>query len=180
MEDLLPILVLVGYAVLSLLGRLVQGKKRPDVDDSADPVTVDTMLRDMLRQAGVEPEPSVPEEHRPTRSEHRPTRGEHRQDAAETAYTVTEHRRTASETRVTRSEHVPRASDHLVSPGEHLKGDAHLPPVPKIAPPKARRKRSRFASALVSNLRGEALGRAIVLREILGPPVSLRTPDERG
>lgn len=181
MEELIPILVLVAYVVLSLLGRLAnKGKK--GTDESASPTTVDRMLREMMGQAGVEPEPPVPAEHRPTRSEHRPTASEHRQAPGEIYATAAEHRPTRTETRVSPSEHRPRASDHLPTPGEHLKGDVVvLPPIPKTAPPGRRRRRSPFADAVVSNLRGGsgALGRAIVLSEILGPPVSLRPPGEQ-
>jgi hypothetical protein len=186
MEELIPILVIVAYAVLSLLGRLAKKAKgqeaEADVDAGQEPSTVDRMLRDMMRQAGIEPEPPVPGEHRPTLGEHRTTAPEHHQAAPETYATASEHERTRTETRLTPSEQAPRLSDHLRTPGEHLKGDVFpLPPIPKLRPPRGRRQRSRFADAVVADLgSAKKLGRAIVLREILGPPVSLRPPDEQG
>lgn len=184
MEELVPLLVLVAYAVLSLLGRFARkrgGEDVQDVHEPAEPSTVDRMLRDMMRQAGVEPEPQVPSEHRPTPGEHRPTVSEHRQAASETYVTVSEHRQTATETRPTPSEHALRATEHLPTPGEHLKGDLPVLPIAKVRPHKRKRRRSPFVNAISADLTGgaEALGRAMVLCEILGPPLSLRPPDGR-
>lgn len=185
MEGLIPVLIFVAWIVLSLMGRLARGMDKKKVEGGAQPSAFEKAMRDIMREAGLAQElpgvePPVASEHRPTLAEHRPTASEHLQTYGETQRTVSEHRPTASEARPTFSEHVPVASEHLPTPGEHLRGDVRLPPIPVAKKRLQRQKgRSPFAAAVVGDLRGgRSLARAMVLREILGPPVSLRSPGE--
>jgi len=186
MEELIPVLIVVAWVVLKLMGRLARGmEKKGQGAAGPQPSAFEQAMREIMREAGLAEgppvaEPPVASEHRPTLTEHRPTASEHAQTYGETQFTVTEHRPTASETRPTVSEHVPRLSEHLPTPGEHLRGDVEVPPIPAPKKRSQRKKgRSSFAAAVVGDLRGKrSLARAVVLREILGPPVSLRSPGE--
>lgn len=62
---------------------------------------------------------------------------------------------------------------------EHRPGDVVVTRPP--APARRRVLKPGFGRRLVADLQGdrESLARAIVLREILGPPVGLRPPDRR-
>lgn len=190
MEDLIPFLAVIAYIVLTIVSKVAQNRKKAAAEPGPrpnKPTVVDQMLREMMRQAGIPEEKPVASERRVTASEHRPTVAEHRPTVSETRPTASEHRPTPSEIRPTLSEHVPRASEHLPSPGEHLKGDAVLPPIPELPPigqvptgERSRRRRSQLASSLAADLHGggRSLARAVVLREILGPPVALRRPGD--
>lgn len=186
MEELIPLLIFVAWIVLSLLGRLARSldKKKKGDTEGTEPSTFERTMRELMREAGLAEEPVVVEppvvsEHRPTPGERRPTATEHARTYGETRRTVSEHLPTATETRRTFSEHLPTGSEHLFTPGEHLRGDVRVPPVPKGKRPRRPRRRSPFASAVVRDVRGgRSLARAVLLREILGPPVGLRRPDE--
>lgn len=148
---------------------------------------VQQALRDLAEQMGVEiqvapAEEPVASEHRETASEHRRTRTETRGTVSEHREVVSEHRRVQSEVRQTSSEIDLPSSEHDWTSSEHVRGDLRRVPLPAASLP-TRRRRSVFARRLQRDLVGGGgnLARAIVLREILGPPVSLRSPsDERG
>ena len=176
MEDLIPFLAVIAYIVLTIVSKVAQNRKKAEAGGRprSKPTAVDQMLREMMRQAGIPEEQPVASERRVTASEHHTTVSEHRPTLSETRPTVSEHRPTPSEIRPTFSEHVPRASEHVPSPGESLKGDAVLPPIPKL-PAIGRvptgekgRRRSRLASSVAADLHGggRSLARALVLREI--------------
>ena len=145
-------------------------------------------LRDLAKQMGIEVEVEPAEQ--PVASEHARTAGEHRRTELETRRTLSEHvvepsehRRTASEAARTASEAIFEAREHRVTPGEHRRGDLRAPgPAARrlAAPPRvAGRVRSDFARRLRADLgAGDSLARAIVLREILGPPVGMRPPGQ--
>lgn len=184
MEQLIPVLIFIAWVVISILGRLAKSAKKQQ--GSRPPTAFEQAMREIMREAGLTQEqpavePPVVSEHRPTPSEHRPTPSEHAPTYGETRPTVAEHRPTASEARPTVSEHVPRPSEHLPTPGEHLRGDVLVPPALPIRKSTRRKKgRSRLAAAVVGDLRGRrSLARAVLLREILGPPLGLRPPDSR-
>ncbi len=152
--------------------------------------TLQEALRDLADQMGidVETEPkTIPAAAEPTwtASEHRQTSGEHQQTMAETRPTVsetlmsaTEHQRTRSESRRTSSEEGWVLSEHQWTPGEHERGDGGGASIPRLAGP-----RSKRTSLLTQRLRRDlasrnALAKAVVLRDVLGPPVSLRAPTD--
>ena len=70
-------------------------------------------------------------------------------------------------------------SEHRASASEHLPGDVKIER--RVAPPPTRTWQPDFGSRLIADLRGdpESLARAIVLTEILGPPVGLRGSGSR-
>jgi hypothetical protein len=186
MEELIPILIFVAWIVISLLGRLAKGlDKKKTTEGGSQPSAFEQAMREIARQAGLaeeEPavEPPVASEHRPSPGERRPTATEHAQAYGETWGTAAESEPTASEIRPTFSEYLPRPSEHLPTPGEHLHGDVVVSPIAlSEGRPKQWKTRSPFASAVVRDLRGgRSIARAVVLREILGPPVGLRSPGE--
>lgn len=133
--------------------------------------------RRLMRRAGLESS-----EHQETAGEHTETPGEHRRTFGESLITAEEHR-------VSRSEHVPTASEHLRTFGEHrgtleehLPGDLPVKRKRKLAAvPGSRETASRVRSKIdvLHDLHGPRdLARAIVLREVLGPPVALRDPQD--
>lgn len=152
-------------------------------------VTLQEALQDLAKQMGVEVATGPPEA--PVASEHRPTASEHRQTAMETSSTFSEHievaaehRQRATEIRRTASEIALDAADHQWSPGEHVRGDvtrarSAAAGITPAVPTAHRVGQSAFAKRLKTDLgnRG-SLARAIVLKEILGPPVSLRSPSQ--
>ncbi len=198
MDELLPIILVLSWALISWLGNKAKKKGQRQESESAEPSAVEQFLQQISREAGLAPEqppppppPPVPirvavprppgtgSEHRVTASEHRPSASEHRPSASEHRPSASEHRPSASEHRPSASEHRPSASEHRHTTSEHIPGDAALPAIPRRGSDQPRR-RSKLGAALAADLHGgrETLSRAVVLREILGPPVSLRSRDE--
>ncbi len=185
MEDIIGFLFVTLY-LLSYLRGLLPKRSRgqepaPPVSHGqppkkADPNSVEGMLEEIRRQvAEAAREQEVVEEHRRTAGEHLPTPSEHRPTVSEREPFYSDHRQAPSEILVTQTEHELAESEHRWSLEEHTKGDVSLPPVPLQAPATAGKPRTRFARDVVRDLRGGTrLARAVVLQEILGPPVSLR------
>ena len=156
--------------------------------DASQEPALQKMLRDLAEQMGLETEvePAEPpraSEHRPTSSEHRRTQletrataSEHQLRASEHQRTPSEYQRTASETRRTASEEVFALPEHQVTASEHQWGDVVGHGMPQSMP-RRHRQRSKFLRRLHADLAGgrDSLARAVVLREILGPPVGLRS-----
>jgi hypothetical protein len=176
-EELVPFLIFIGWMVIQFLSRMA-GKKKQQPQDM-EPGSPTKSFQELLREATEKaedlvewtdqppppPPPPFPIVVKPQTSEHRPT--------------LSEHRPTASEHRVTASEHRVTASEHRVTASEHRPGDVRtdMPPPPVTS---QRRGRSRFVQGLLADLSGpDGLRRSILLREVLGPPVSLRQSSER-
>lgn len=190
MEDVIGFVFIVLYLLSYLRGFLPKRSRRNEPaqpvsprsqEPSAEASSVGGMLEEIRRQvAEAAREQEVAGEHRRTVGEHRPTLSEHRPTASELEPHFSDHLQTPSELLVTQTEHMEVESEHRVSLTEHTKGDAKLPPIPLQGPAKAGRSSSRFARELTRDLRGRAkLARAVVLQEILSPPVSLRQGGER-
>ncbi len=178
MEDLIgPLILFVLWLVSTVASKLSRRKpEEPEQEGTGS-------LKELMRQMGVDldmdpaaGEAPVAAEHRPTASEHRRTLSETRPVAAEHTAVTSEHRQAASERLQTASEQIFEASEHQLSRGEHRRGDLRLPPPPRgsRAPRRRRRQGPPLAATVGRDLR-DGLARAIVLREILGPPVSLRS-----
>ncbi len=205
-DVIIGILVVVFWLISSLAARIGKAVKtrQPENQDAVPPVpplpgaarqpvaapaanTFQKALADLADQMGVEievgrPEPPVAAEHTLTGSEHRRTALETHATLSERTATASEHRRTASEARRTASEAVFELPEHQLTASEHTRGDLRRAR-PSAEAPVRRRQKSRFARRLAADLTGGrgSLGRAIVLREILGPPVGLRSGEpERG
>ena len=186
-EFVIGILMVIFWLISSLVarfGRAARGRGAGEpVDerqaDAQSGVPLGDALRDLAKQMGLEEAAPV---ERPVASEHTLTPSEHRRSAGETMITASEHvgrpsdhRRTASEARLTASEHIFERSEHQLTASEHRRGDVDVwSPPPADLPP--RRGKSVFVAGLHRELAGgpRALARAVLLREILGPPVSLR------
>lgn len=187
MEDLVPFLIVLFYIFSYLRGLVAKQKADPGPtaespsDTREAPVsTVEAMLQEMRRQmAEAAGERGSPGEHSRSPGEHRTTASEHRPTASEQRPVLSDHLQTASEIEFSQSEHVVQASEHEMTLGEHQKGDAWVPTVPISLPATAGHRRSKFGKALIQDLKGGHLGRAVVLREILSPPVSLRSRSDR-
>jgi len=185
-EVFVLLVFLFFVVVLPILSKLFgkQRQERPDLSPEAPPppprrAGLMATLEEAIRQAAAEGEQPVPAEHTRTRSEHQRTAAEHRRTVSEHRRTAAEHRRTPSEHRRTPSEQRPTVSEHRPTAGEHTPGDLSVGRAP--IKPKRRRSRSGFADSVFAELRGpESLSRGMVLREILSPPVSLRTPPQGG
>lgn len=165
----------------------------------ARPDSLQEALRDLADRMGVEvelePEPVgqdpagrsqqswTDSEHRRSAGEHQRTLSEARGTPSEAALAASEHRRTASEVERSRSETSVTAPEHQWVAGEHVRGDQDVPDIPRLDLPTTGRQESAFVRRLRADLTGRdksALARAMVLKEVLGPPVSLRSPaDER-
>ncbi len=182
MDNLLPILLVLFWALIGWLGN--RAKKKGQERESAEPSAVEQFLQQISKEAGLAPEqPPPPPPPVPIRVvvPRPPGAGsEHRVTASEHVPTASEHRPSASEHRPTASEHRPSASEHRHTASEHIPGDAAFPVIRGQGSGRARRRRSKLGAALAADLHGgrETLSRAVVLREILGPPVSLRSRDE--
>ncbi|MCP4655397.1 MAG: hypothetical protein GY856_08260 [bacterium] len=185
--DVFAFLVFLFFVVvLPLLSKLAGKKGRsPDLSPGVPPSQQSkrgglmATLDEALRQAATQAERPVPSEHTRSRGEHQRTAAEHRRTASEHRRTASETRRTASEHRRTASEQQPTMAEHRPTASEHTKGDVDV----GRAPIGSRRRKTRpgFVGSVFAELRGPAsLSRAIVLREILGPPVSLRNPPQDG
>jgi len=177
--------------VLEQLGKELQGELQKAAGQEPTPPPPPP-VPSAERPTEAAPTPSVEQpvlsEHRRTAGEHRRTPGEHRRTPGEHRRTPGEHRQSPGEARVPAGEHLaddpyhmPTPSEHRRTASEHRRGDVRVtprPPAPAYRGPSARR--SRFARRLVADLRGDrrSLARAMVLKEILGPPLSLRTPGE--
>ncbi len=157
---------------------------RQPVRPSANPFQ--KALADLAEQMGVEVE--VGPREAPVASEHTLTASEHRRTALETHATLSErtasaseHRRTASEVRRTAAEAVFPLPEPQLTASEHVRGDLRRARPAASGAPVKRRQKSEFSRRLAADLSGGrgSLARAIVLREILGPPVGLRSGDER-
>jgi len=177
MEDYGAVLVIVFWIAIALLSKIASAaKKRQQERGGPPPVqagALETMLRQIAKEAGLYQEPPVVSEHAATASEHRGTFGEHAPTASESRRTVLEHHQAEIERRRTESEARGTFGEHEGTVSEHLRGDAVvLPPIPSGLRP---RRRSSLGAALAKDLHGgsRALARAVMLREILGPPVSL-------
>ena len=185
---LLMILVWIFSSLVARFGR--KARQVPEEEGGAPrPASRGDLLQKALReladQMGIEVETAPSEA--PVASEHTGTVSEHRRTATETRGTWSEHvaapaehRHTASEIRRTASEAVVQAAEHDLTASEHRRGDVEVSRLPAKASDR-RRPRSEFARRLQADLTGgskDALARAIVLREILGPPVSLRSPEQ--
>ncbi len=153
----------------------------PPAHPATEPSSPQDALGRLFKQLGIDlelaPETPVPAEHQRTASEHRRTASETRRSAGEHDHTPGWHDRTASEVRRTASEVTRVASEHRPTAGEHVRGDVPAPGVMPAAGPPARLVPG-FAGGLRAELtRGRAaLARAVVLGEILGPPVGLKPP----
>ncbi|MCG8456390.1 MAG: hypothetical protein MI919_08910 [Holophagales bacterium] len=144
-------------------------------------------VRELMRQLGMEPAPQpeeapVPSEHVLTRSEHRQAPGELSRTPSEHVFSAGEHSQAARELRRSASEHTLTPSEHRGTPGEHLKGDlvgSELVEIPAhlaaSGTGRAKRRNPALARAVRRDLFGDsqALGRAWVLKEILGSPRGL-------
>jgi hypothetical protein len=176
--DLFGVALFVTLALVSMASKYLSRKQQSvppsEVEGETPQTGIAAQLREALREVVEEAQTAAPwetpaSEHHRTPSEHRRTPGEHRRTPGEHQRTPGEHRRTAGEHQRTPSEHRPTA-------GEHVAGDA---PVTRLPPPPAVRRRG--GSDLAAAVRGElrsgraSLARAMVLREILGPPVSMRS-----
>ncbi len=150
----------------------------PILNPSQDPI------RELMRQLGVEVptepvERPVASEHRVTPSEHRQARAELIQSTSESLITSSEHHRTQSEARRTISEHRQDASEVQRTFSEHVRGDAVV--IDKVLSKPAmvsRRRGSSFSGVVRRDLRRgrRTLKRALVLKEVLDPPIGLRDP----
>ena len=182
MEDLGIVVAIIFWVAIALFGKIASAMQKRARETSArgrpqggpPPVpSLESMLREMARQAGLYQEPAVASEHRGTASEHAPTLSEHRGTLFEHLGTAGEHRQTALEIHQAQMERSRREGEHRATASEHLKGDVVLGPRPTRE--ERTRHRSPFAVRILADLRGRReLARAVVLREILGPPVSLR------
>ncbi len=148
--------------------------------------TLQEALRDLAQQMGVDVEMSPVEppavaQPNGSGSEHRRTVSETHPTASETRMSKAEHRRTPSEAQRTSSEEVWSVQEHEWSQSEHVRGDLEVSAIPKLDT-HGQTESSRFVERLRAELTSQdrsALARAIVLREVLGPPVSLRPPSDR-
>ncbi len=162
---------------------LPEGETSPHRADRGE--VVQKALRELAEQMGVEievapAEAPVASEHAQTRSEHRRTRTETRGTPSEHLEVAAEHRQAVSELSRTASEAAMPAAEHNWTMSEHRHGDVEVSRPPISAPSVSSGRRSAFGRRLRRDLsgRGGSLARAIVLREILGPPVSLRSSGE--
>ena len=154
--DSIEIIWLVGLAVWALVSRMARSRKRPVQEPVAPP-------RSATRQESLPAEegtPSPPQNLRELWQEIR--RGI--QEAAAPAESVPEP--------VVRYRTEPRRSEPEPEP------ILELPPPPRVAsvPGRGRRRRSALAQGLIDDLSSgpSSLARAMLLREVLGPPVALR------
>ncbi len=158
------------------------GVPRPPAAPPRAPSPQDA-LTDLLKRIGVDVDPyaaeqPVPGEHRRTSGEHTHTPGWHQPTASEHVHTPGWHQQTASEVRPTASEQVVVPSEHRLTASEHRPGDVRRSGVP--AAPKPAAAAAGFGSRMIADLQGsDSLARAIVLKEILGPPVGLRSKGDR-
>ena len=200
MEDLIPVLGLIAWMIISALSgskkkRQQQGES--DGEPSQFQQALEELMREATGQAQQQAPPPPPPPPPPTpmrqrapaaarmpvqaRSEHVRTASEHVRTASEHARTASEHARTISEHTRTASENVWATSEHSVTASEHLPGDAAMdrPPISESATVQ-RPQATAFGAGVLAGLRHPgSLKQAIVLREILGAPVSLRQSDER-
>ncbi len=173
-----PLILFVLWLVSTVASKL--SRRKPEEPEQEGTGSLKELMRQMGVDLGMDPaaggEAPVAAEHRPTASEHRRTLSETRPVASEHAAVISEHRQDASELLQTASEQIFEASEHQLSRGEHRRGDLRLPPPPRGSRASRRRHRQGppLAAAVGRDLR-DGLARAIVLREILGPPVSLRS-----
>ena len=189
-DAVVGILMVLFWVFTSLVARFKRKshselpENQAPADGTARGELVEKALRELAEQMGVEVEVSPAEA--PTASEHAPTASEHRRTRSETFGTpsehrtgASEHRQTATEVRRTASESVLPAGEHDWTSSEHRRGDVQIER-PPASVPRRRRQRSRFAQRLTEDLTGgrTSLARAIALREILGPPVSMRSPEQ--
>ena len=182
----LMILFWILSSVVSRFGRKVS--PGDSLEDEASPAsqrgaTFKQALEDLAEQIRAEvevgpAEPPVASEHRTTESEHRRTAPETRPTLSEHVGSLSEHRQTPAETRRTVSETVFDPSEHQWSMGEHVRGDVAVVRSAAADAPRRPVARSEFARRLQADLSGSSLARAMVLKEILGPPVSLRSPEK--
>ncbi|MCP3962024.1 MAG: hypothetical protein GY719_29630 [bacterium] len=186
-ELVIGVLMVIFWLLSSLVakfGKSVRKKQQtaesagsaPPAEPAPAGGALQKMLQDLAEQMGLETEASPAEP--PVASEHVPTGSEHRRSAIEIASTVSEHRVRASDHRRTASEQSFGLSEHQLTASEHQWGDLVTHRLPKSMP--GRRSRSKFVRRIHADLAGGrgTLARAIVLREILGPPVGLRSPEQ--
>ncbi len=196
-DVIIGILMVVFWLLSSLVSRFSKAAKRSqaEAETVVPPVpgasqqatgTFQKALNDLAEQMGLEvqvgpAEPPVASEHSLTASEHRQTVLETHATRSEHVARASEHMRTASETRRTASEAVFDMGEHELTASEHHRGDLRRARLASSAPVK-RRGKSLFGKRLAADLRGggATLGRAVVLREILGPPIGLRSPESEG
>ncbi len=195
-DAVIGLLMIAFWVVTSLLSRF--GRKMRPPAESYDPEEADETLpqqvpREMsleealrqMAQLGKGKQEESPYAEAPVHSEHTETASEHRQTAieiqetaSEHTLTESEHRRTASEIRHTPSEKSLPKSEHVWTNSEHQRGEVRrLRPV--VGGRRSRRQRSVLAAKILQDLSSgpHSLGRAVVLKEILGPPVSLRSTE---
>ncbi len=181
------ILMVLFWIVSSLAARFGKAKRPAQPGSGASEAkpagagSIQEALRDLVEQMGAEmttgpPEAPVAGEHTLTGSEHQRTVLEAGSTLTEQMTTASEHRRTPSEVRRTASEAIFAASEHQLTASEHLRGDVRRARAAAGPPPAKVAGRSRLVRRLHADLTGgkDSLARAIVLREILGPPVGLR------
>ena len=198
-DALIGILMVVFWLLSSLAARVGRAMKRSGESQERPPVengetgerhetpanVFRKALEELAEQMNVEvevapAEPPVASEHEHTPGWHDRTASEIRPTASEHEHTPGWHSRTASEVRRTASEIELAASEHLMTGLEHQRGDAQGTPIPAL-PTVRKRRLSPLAKRLRADLTGGpgTLARAVLLREILGPPVGLRS-SERG
>lgn len=199
MDDLIPFIIAVVWVVMTLLGKFAQKRRgqqggeesQEPREASVGPTTFEQVLKEMMggqqelapRQPPPPPLPPAlptPSEHRKTPSEHRWTPSEHQRDPYEIHGTPSEHRRAAHEIMPGPGERRWTASEHRPTPSEHRPGELVVSSLPRpAASASVRRRRSRLGRQLRSDLRGgQGLARAMILKEILGPPVALKPSGE--
>ncbi len=184
------VLVFLFWIISSLITR---GKARRPAQSQDAPEatpggagTIQRALSDLMEQMGVEvpaagpPEMPVASEHTLTGSEHRRSVLEVGPTLSEQMTTASEHRRTLSEARRTASETIFTTPEHQLTEAEHRRGDLRRARAAAAGVPRQQPVGSRLIKRLHRDLAGgkESLARAIVLREILGPPVGLRSPGQ--
>ncbi len=167
-----------------------QAPPPPQKPAAPEPAAEDA-LAELLKSFGVEVEtPSAHE--RPVASEHVFTPGEHSQAPSQTRGTASEHEHTpgwhqqaASELSETASEHTWRDSEHRGTASEHQAGDVFVPDLPDppmpAFPATKRSVSPGLGRRVIAELHGdrESLARAFLLREVLGPPVGMRSSQDR-
>ncbi len=149
------------------------------------PDTVGDLLREMISEIKGKPqseeaatppwqEPQVLSEHQQSAGEHRHTDSETSWSASEHSWSFEEHRRSAGEHSSTLSELRGTASEHRGSASEHRRGDVVAARRGSAEEATRRRPAHRAGSVRAALASRGSLARAMVLKEILGPPVSLR------
>ncbi|MEL7058785.1 MAG: hypothetical protein AAGN46_02040 [Acidobacteriota bacterium] len=162
-------------------------QRTPAPDSPPRPSTAGPTLIERRPEDSKRPQPAS---ERPTPSEHErapgwltPTPSEHQQAPGWLMPTPSEHQQLERELAVRASEHRVTPSEHRRTESEHRKGDVEGDPqsvpafVGSVQSAYQRRRRigKRGRHPLLVDLHGRSsLARAVLLREVLGPPLGLR------